>query len=505
MIRYVAKWLLRHNNDALRDSPILIVTPIYHPLLWLAATATLIATPAHAWQLEGGEVGLNNTFNTPAATRVTFAQVYDTVPVVVALPNQRGGDPSALRVSNVSTLGFDVVQVEPTGNDGPHLDMPVSYLVVQPGSHVLPDGTRVSAGVLTTTAVQHGSGVTGAESWARVTFADRFDAAPVFVAALQSINNESNSPPGAPSQPWLTVAVQNAARDGADVALERSEAGPGAVVTPEAIGWIAIDADVTGTLIDNAGASVAYEAQKTDARFRGWTDGCTTIDFLNNYATAPRAVATKRTRFEDDGGWLRNCSVNASRIGLRVDEDRDFDNERTHVAEAADLIAFATDFDARFDPQINMTKTETVLSDPISGANPKAIPGAVIGYTLRVINAGNGAPDLDSVEVIDPVPSGTALMVADIAGAGSGPVQFADGGTASGLTLSFAGLGSGLDDVSFSDDGGATFDYTPTADARGADASVTHLRVTPRGRFNPTRPVPGTAPEYTLNFRVVVN
>ena len=44
-------------------------------------------------------------------------------------------------------------------------------------------------------------------------------------------------------------------------------------------------------------------------------------------------------------------------------------------------------------------------------------------------------------------------------------------------------LGDTNDDVAFSDDGGATFDYTPTPDANGIDVGVTNIRINPKGTF----------------------
>ena len=58
-----------------------------------------------------------------------------------------------------------------------------------------------------------------------------------------------------------------------------------------------------------------------------------------------------------------------------------------------------------------------------------------------------------------------------------------DGSIPSGLTYTFVALGDVSDDVAFSDDGGATFDYTPTADANGVDAAVDSIRINPKGRF----------------------
>ncbi len=68
-------------------------------------------------------------------------------------------------------------------------------------------------------------------------------------------------------------------------------------------------------------------------------------------------------------------------------------------------------------------------------------------------------------------------------GVTSSPVQFAYGAHAGGLAHTFVALGDPGDDVSFSNDGGTTFTYTPTADANGVDLTVTHIRINPKGDF----------------------
>jgi len=45
-----------------------------------------------------------------------------------------------------------------------------------------------------------------------------------------------------------------------------------------------------------------------------------------------------------------------------------------------------------------------VLSDGVSGSNPKAIPGARIQYTITVSNTGNLAVDSNSIVIVDPFP-----------------------------------------------------------------------------------------------------
>ena len=112
-------------------------------------------------------------------------------------------------------------------------------------------------------------------------------------------------------------------------------------------------------------------------------------------------------------------------------------------------------------------------------------PGAGKGKKLylQATNQGPGTSDNDSVVLIDPIPANTDLYVNDLVSPGTGPIWFADLPTASGLTYSFIGLGSSADDLAFSNDNGATYNYTPAADADGFDQAVTHIRVSPGGTF----------------------
>jgi hypothetical protein len=146
---------------------------------------------------------------------------------------------------------------------------------------------------------------------------------------------------------------------------------------------------------------------------------------------------------------------------------------------------------------VTVVKLSTVHSDPINGlSHPKAIPGALVEYTLVFTNPGATPIDGGSLYIRDPLPAQVAVRVADIGAPGSGPVSFIDGSPPSGLSYTFTSLGSATDDVDFSDDHGATWTYAPTPDVNGTDAAVTGVRINPKGSFNT-----GNA-QFTLKFRV---
>jgi uncharacterized repeat protein (TIGR01451 family)/fimbrial isopeptide formation D2 family protein len=155
-------------------------------------------------------------------------------------------------------------------------------------------------------------------------------------------------------------------------------------------------------------------------------------------------------------------------------------------------------------PSLMFLKTVTIISDPFNGTtNPKYIPGAIANYTLRAINSGAGSVDNNTTVITDPIPANTALFVNDIGVAGSGPVSFSQGATPSGLTYTFSGLGSAVDDLDFF--GGTpvpAWGYLPVPGADGCDPLVTNLRINPKGTFtgNPAPP----SPSFDLNFRVCV-
>jgi hypothetical protein len=154
-------------------------------------------------------------------------------------------------------------------------------------------------------------------------------------------------------------------------------------------------------------------------------------------------------------------------------------------------------------PDLLVLKSVTTLSDPVLGmSNPKALPGAVMRYEIELTNEGDGAPDADTVSILDALPAALDLFVGDLGAPGSGPVQFADGTPSSNLTYSYLGLGSMIDDVEFSDDGGATFSYVPVPDAFGYDGNVTHVRVLPKGAF--LAATPGGSPSFSVGLQMRV-
>lgn len=183
--------------------------------------------------------------------------------------------------------------------------------------------------------------------------------------------------------------------------------------------------------------------------------------------------ATLTLQADVDAGTGGTTITNTANVDFLSQIDPNAANDVASV----DIIPIGT-------PSLLILKAAVTIEDPINGTtNPKAIPGAAVRYLVMTTNTGAGPVDTDTLVITDPIPANIALRVIDFDGVTSGPVQFVDGTPASGLTYTFVALGDGGDDVSFSNDGGTTYTYSPTADANGVDTTVTHIRINPKGEL----------------------
>lgn len=128
---------------------------------------------------------------------------------------------------------------------------------------------------------------------------------------------------------------------------------------------------------------------------------------------------------------------------------------------------------------ITVYKSVAVYSDPTNGtSNPKAIPGAVMLYTITLTNSGYGGADNNTTVVTDPVPANMKMCVSTLCN--SPPVGFSCSATPScGLTYTYA------TDVAYSNQvgGGAPYDYVVIPDAAGFDPNVTGVQISLAGAF----------------------
>ncbi len=264
----------------------------------------------------------------------------------------------------------------------------------------------------------------------------------------------------------------------------------------------------------NAGNNFSYSVTITNNGSSNAT-GIILSDVLPAGINYLSAAASHGSYNPADGLWSVGALADQEVASLTLNVRADTVSVATVVTNTADNLALdqadpnagndsdSVDVTITPSPVIQIIKSVETLSDPVNNSsNPKAIPGAVMQYTIMSSNSGFAATDTDSVTVTDSIPANTEMFVGDIAAIGSGPLAFIDGSTSSTLSYSFTALGSNTDDLEFSSDGGATFSYTPVPDADGFDGNVTHFRGQTGGAFAASNGV--NNPSFSFQFRVRV-
>ena len=134
-------------------------------------------------------------------------------PVVFASPLSRdGANTSVARITDVQSDRFTLYVQEAPDQDGSHGTEAVSWVVLEAGSWVLPDGTRLEVGTIDTTATV-GAGLEEDE-WALVSFGRAFQTGPVVVSQVQTENDPH----------WVKTRQQDVTVAGFDVAMEEEDA-----------------------------------------------------------------------------------------------------------------------------------------------------------------------------------------------------------------------------------------------------------------------------------------
>jgi hypothetical protein len=138
---------------------------------------------------------------------------------------------------------------------------------------------------------------------------------------------------------------------------------------------------------------------------------------------------------------------------------------------------------------LTIAKSSSLVSDPVNNTtNPKAIPGAIVRYSLTVTSSGALSTDNNTVVIIDILPSQLSV------GTAASPT-FVNGSTASGLTFAAAS------DVRYSNLATAPTSfagctYTPTS---AYDPNVRYVCIRPQGSMLGAT---GTnQPSFTVSFQ----
>jgi len=316
--------------------------PVRQRVLNALLIVCLLASATRVWS---AGLFIADTVNLPATTNgqstfvsVQFADTFDTAPVVVLTPNANNPDPASIRIRNVTPEGFEVHMVEPPGSNGEGPAMGnVSFFAAEPGLYNI-GGKAIEVGFVSTAETISSSGGTG--GYQRVSFGQTFTAAPIVLGMSQTMDNETNAPPGDPSDPWITVTAQSLSLTDMDIGFERAQTGSGNLAAPERLGFIAIDGGV-GSFTDNNNTDIDFDAFATATQVNG---NLVTVSYNQTFGAAPLVNANPRSRNGTDGGWAQIGTNTATNVQLTVEEDVFTDTERGHASEALSVVAFSEAF-----------------------------------------------------------------------------------------------------------------------------------------------------------------
>jgi Ca2+-binding RTX toxin-like protein len=239
-------------------------------------------------------------------------------PIVFALPpSQNGNQPANVRISNVTSTGFDAAIQEPGNEDGNHITEQVNWVVFEAGNWELSDGTHLSVG-------SFDSSMLTSAGWESVTFGGAFDAAPAVFSQVQTDNDPA----------WITTRQRNTTTTGVEISMQEEEATNGGTHGTETIGWFAIDTGL-GTWNGNP-----FEAATTAQTI---TDNFDTFAFSQSFGNAPKLLASLASYVGPDPTALRYQNLTNTGVDLRAMEEISADPELAHIGEAVSIFGIEAD------------------------------------------------------------------------------------------------------------------------------------------------------------------
>jgi hypothetical protein len=152
------------------------------------------------------------------------------------------------------------------------------------------------------------------------------------------------------------------------------------------------------------------------------------------------------------------------------------------------------------DIQLSMS-IEIQDSPAIPGSNDKAIPGAVLRYQLTGDNKSMISSSTDSVVISQKISDNLSLFVDSInlGIPNTSPIAFVDS-----TGIESSGLSFGV--LSYSNNNGVNFNYTPVPDTDGYDSNITDFELSLNGSMLPkdTSITPNTIPSFNIIYQVKV-
>jgi hypothetical protein len=257
-------------------------------------------------RVESGDVIVDHTWQ-----RVTFQRPFVDPIVVAASLSRNGSNPAVVRLQNVDPTGFDIRVQEWDYLDGTHTSETAGYIVLERGSYILPDGTRIEAEDFMTIQT---------DDFRSVDFVQPFRSVPVVLTAITSMHGADT----------VTGRVRYVGRHSFEFQMQEQE-GNAASHGAEIITYIAWEPSA-GTLKGRT-----YEVAMLPERL---THLWESLEFTSFFTTPPVFLAATQTVRGGNTAAIRWRNKDAVGVEIKVQEERSQDWELRHSPEVIGYIAF---------------------------------------------------------------------------------------------------------------------------------------------------------------------
>ncbi len=246
---------------------------------------------------------------------ITLTRSYNEPVVVAKFATQNGSDEAVVAVRNITGNSFQLQMREYSNHDGWHTQETIHYIVVEAGTHELPNGVIIQAG----------NEQSVRENWRSITFPTAFNATPVVVSQV------TTDPDGRA----LVTRQRNLGSAGFQFRIRSSELKyrtGNALQSNEQIAWIAM-AQGTG----GSGTDQLFEAAGFGREVR---HTYRTYNFVQDFSTAPILLTDMQNHFGGDHSSARVRGLGTDNFQVKIQEERTADNEVNHTREPIGFIAF---------------------------------------------------------------------------------------------------------------------------------------------------------------------
>ncbi|MCH2117590.1 MAG: FG-GAP-like repeat-containing protein [Pirellulales bacterium] len=238
-------------------------------------------------------------------------------PVVFAQSSSANESQAAVvRVSDIESNRFTMKLAESSAGNGTHAAETVTYVVLEAGTHLLFDGTRIDVGLVDTAASVSNQFT---NTWEVVNFGATFDGVPAVLSQVQTANGAD----------YLQTRYLSTSSSSVILALEQEESATTPSVQ-ETVGYFAIEPGLgfwngmkyKAGITDNSVTNVPYDLQYGSA-----------------FSELPNLLGSLATYDSSDPAHVRYLNPTTGGVQLKIEEDLSLDGETVHPTEAVSYLA----------------------------------------------------------------------------------------------------------------------------------------------------------------------